>query len=81
VTIRVLSPTTPTPTSIVRSMLAEARSEVVWVDASAPEDFYSDPQIVDLVWKLGDIAAELRGRLAQRRVETPSAQLFDQDEL
>jgi len=79
-----MTPFRPAGPAVTKLMLAEARAEVVWVNATAPEDFYDDPNVVRLIWQLGDAAAELRGRLAQRRVETletPSAQLFDQDEL
>lgn len=64
---------------VVKAMLGEARAEVVWVNATAPTGFYDDPEVVRCVWQLGDLAAELRGRLANHNNQPAAPRLFDQE--
>ena len=55
-----------TDAGTAKAMLGEARANVVWAHATAPEAFFAAPEVADLIWRLGDLAAELRGRLAER---------------
>lgn len=64
--------------AITKGMLGEARAEIVWVRAEAPDDFWADPEVVRCVWLVADAAAELRGRLAKHNQRHPA--LYDQEQ-
>lgn len=64
--------------AIAKLMLGEARAEIVWVRAEAPDDFWADSEVVRCVWLVADAAAELRGRLANHNRRHPA--LYDQEQ-
>ncbi len=74
------NPPEATGAGLAEAMLGEARAEVVWVNATAPAGFYDDPEVVRLVWLIGDLAAQLRGRLANHNTRPATPRLFDQEE-
>ena len=54
-----------TAAGAAKAILGQARANVVWIHATAPTGFYDDPDMADLVWQLGDLVDEIRGRLAR----------------